>query len=91
MPQRLDDRGQLWPANRPRAFANHLEIALDLSEVELCFAQLSDTVRPAGHAWVLTTPVHLAGFAHSLTRALACYEQRYGRLPDLDGVVPSRA
>jgi hypothetical protein len=73
---------KMWPPGRSRLYANDLAIAFDLSEVELCFGQASG---PEGmtepHSWVVTTPVHLAGFGRAISRSIASYQERYGRIP----------
>jgi hypothetical protein len=72
----------LWPAGRPQPYANHLEISLSLSNVELCFAQNFGPDSPmVPHCWVRTSPVHLASFGQAISRAVASYEGRYGRIP----------
>jgi hypothetical protein len=74
---------ELWPAGRSRPYANHLEISLSLSDVELCFAQAFGPDRPmVPHAWIRTSPVNLLSFGQAIRRAIAGYEDRYGRMPD---------
>ena len=83
------DTPDLWPAHRPRPYANHLEIAFSLSEVELCFAQGFDADgRAQPKCWVQTTPVHLVSFGRAITRTIAGYEDRFGRIPDAAGDMP---
>ncbi len=71
-----------WPANRSRRYANDLAIGFNLSEVELCFGQaFAADGTTKSHSWILTTPVHLVSFGRAISRTLASYEDRYGRIP----------
>jgi len=72
-----------WPHDRERSYANHLEIAFALSEVELCFSQEagSGSDLEARH-WVLTSPTNLVHFGRAISRTIASYEGRFGRLPE---------
>lgn len=84
-----EESPELWPASRPHPYANHLEIAFNLSEVELCFAQGFDSDgRASPKCWVQTTPVHLVSFGQAITRTIMNYEDRYGRIPDAAGGMP---
>lgn len=74
---------------RARSYANHLEIAFSLSEVELCFGQGFDANgRADPKCWVQTTPVHLVSFGKAITRTIAGYEDRFGRIPDAADEIP---
>lgn len=80
------DGPELWPADRARPYSNHLEIAFNVSEVELCFAQAFDGAgQLAPHSWVQTTPVHLVSFGEAIRRTIDSYEGRYGPLPQHRG------
>lgn len=72
----------LWPAGRPSPYANHLEINIDMSEIELCFAQdFGPGAEVVPYCWILTSPVHLVSFGQAISRTIARYESLFGRIP----------
>jgi hypothetical protein len=81
MPDEADDP---LPATPPgQRYANHLEVAFGLSQVELCFSQVFDADdRKTLSCLIQTTPVHLVSFGHVISRTIASYEDRFGRIPN---------
>jgi hypothetical protein len=80
MPSDADQ--SLPPAQRARRYANHLEVAFGVSEVELCFSQAfgADSDTTPG-CIIQTTPVHLVSFGDVIARTIATYEDKFGRIP----------
>jgi hypothetical protein len=67
-----------------RRYANFLAIGLDISEIDLRFGQsFGGAEAPLIHSWLVTTPVHLAGFQAQLDAAIARYRERFGPIPGL--------
>ena len=75
-----------------RLYANHLGIEFVLSEMELRFGQrfgAGDLVAP--QSWLVTSPVHIVGFAATIQAAVARYESRFGAIPDGGLRAPQRS
>ena len=68
-----------------RRYANHLDITFNLSEIELRFGQRGSDGRVVANSRLLTTPVHLVGFARAIGRTIDSYQARFGTIPSPEG------
>ena len=68
-----------------RLYANHLDVTFNLSEVAFDFGQRGDDGCVTATSRLLTTPVHLVGFARVIGRTIDSYQQRFGLIPDPEG------
>jgi len=73
-----------------RHYANHLDVQISISEVDLRFGQNfseADGDGPAVLSWLVTTPVHLVAFAQTLDGVIARYRETFGPIPGDDSRV----
>lgn len=68
-----------------RHYANHVEVTFNLSEVNLNFGQRGGDGLITSTSRLLTTPVHLVGFARTIGRTIDSYQQKFGLIPDPEG------
>jgi hypothetical protein len=80
MPEDADHQMPEMPSGY--RYANHLDVAFGVSKVELCFSQAFDAGGNTTPSCLIhTTPVHLVSFGRVISRTIASYEDRFGRIP----------